>query len=174
MLMSNNSEVFKNYKTKIFNTEYTKDNAVDNSSQAQTAISEYMHFVYNGSEITRYYHFNIMKQAQLLLVVFTALFSITTIFILIMIGVIIISKNYNSVTMIPLLAGLATDIFSATLILVMQNLLKSRDVFFRENIKAEHFSKIIGLIQTIEKDSDKKEFIKTIVDNYCNEKMPHD
>ena len=167
-------DIFCDFKTQIFKKQNTKDNTVDSSSQAQSTISAYMDFVYNGSAVTRRYHYEIMKQAQLLLVVFSALFIMVTIFICIMIGFVIIRGNYKTATLIPLLAGIGTDLFSGALIIVMKSLIKSRDDFFKENVKAEHFSKIIGLIQTIEKDSDKKDFIKKIVDDYCgNNRTPH-
>lgn len=165
--MSKNNDIFNKYKSKIFNTEYTKDIKVDKSSQTQSVLSDYMDFIYNGSEVTRLYHYDIMKQAQLLLSVFTTLFSLVTIFICVMIGIIIISNKYETITLIPLLTGIATDLFAGTLILVMKSLLKSRDGFFKENIESEHFSKIIGLIQMLKEDSDKIPFIEKIVDNYC-------
>lgn len=178
-MFGNNKDIFSEYRTQIFSAKNKKDITVDDSSEAQSTISAYMKFIIDGSKVTQSYHFSIMKQAQSLITLFSVIFFLVTIFICIMVGYIIISNNYQAATLIPLLTGLATDIFSGSLILVMKSLMKSRDDFFKENVKAEHFSKIIGLINTLQEDKDRLPFIKTIIDDYCGEdstthRTPHD
>lgn len=178
-MFGNNKDIFSDYRTQIFSSRNKKDMTVDDSSEAQSTISAYMNFIIDGSKVTQSYHFSIMKQAQSLIVLFSVIFFLVTIFICVMIGYIIISNTYQAATLIPLLSGLATDVFSGSLILVMKNLMKSRDEFFKENVKAEHFSKIIGLIHTLQEDKDKIPFIKTIINDYCDDnstshRIPHD
>lgn len=171
---SNTDRIFDDVLQEIFSKENAKDKSVDSAHQTQTILAEYMQFIYNGSEITRSYHFSIMKQAQILLVVFTALFTLSTLFLLTVIGIIIFTMVSFSEFLIPLISGAITDIFSGILILVMKNLLKSRDDYFKESVKSEHFSKIVGLIQTIKSEDEKTKLINIIIEDYCgNNKTPH-
>ena len=159
---------FSPYMDSIFPEDYKKDTNVDSASQAQATLSAYTNFLFNGSEITRSYHFGIMKQAQALLTVFSALFSIVTLFLCVMIGYVIITNNINSKTIIPIITAVAGDIFSGAMTCIMQHLLKSRDDFFRENTKVEHFSKVLGLVQTVKEEKNRLPFIESIVYGYCN------
>ena len=60
------------------------------------------------------------------------------------------------------------QIFSGALTLVTQKLLKSRDDFFKQNVEVEHFSKILGLIQTVSDEEKRFPLIEKIVKGYCD------
>lgn len=171
---SDTDKIFDDVLKEVFSKENSKDKSVDSSYQAQAILTEYMQFIYNGSQITQNYHFAIMKQAQLLIAVFTALFVLSTLYLCVVIGIIIFTMVSFAEALIPLLTGAITNIFSGILILVMKSLLKSRDDYFKESVKSEHFSKIVGLIQTIKSEEEKAKLINKIIDDYCgNNKSPH-
>lgn len=151
----------------IFSGKMAKDRSLDASANMQKRTDDYLRFVYNGSDTTREYHESVLKQALLLTVVFTWVFCIVTAFICVMAGIIILSGKYDAKLLIPLLVSALTDVISGILIGVMQKLQKSRDDFFKEITRSEHFGKIIGLIQTIKTDKDKLPFIEKIIDGYC-------
>lgn len=163
-----NNDVFAPYLNDIFNTQNTKDDSVDAASQNQTIIEQYLNFLYNGSLITQSYHYSIMKQAQILLVVFSALFTASTIFVFAVIGILLFSKNGDTLSKTPLIVGGIVDLFSGVLIIVLNKLLKSRDCYFLENVKSEHFSKVIGLISTVKDEEKEFVLIEKIVDHYCS------
>ena len=127
----------------------------------------YLDFIFKGSDVTRSYHLEVIKQAQLLLLVFSGLFATVTIYLCVIIAVVAFTEITFAETLIPIIIGGIADLFSGVLVLVLQSLIKSRDHYFDKNIESEHFSKVIGLIQTIKEDRDKLPFIEKIVDGYC-------
>lgn len=165
---TNDTSLFSPYMSEIFSGDNKKDDSVDNSKELQNRMGEYLDFAYYGSDTTRNYHYSILKQAELLTVVFTILFVLVTIFICFMVGFIVLGEGYDAKLLIPLIVSAVTDLFSLVLIVVMQNLKKSRDEFFEENNKAERFGKIIGLIHTIQDENNKLPFIAKIIDGYCS------
>lgn len=167
-------ELFSEYLDELFPKEYAKDTSLDSSSLAQASLAAYMNFIYNGSEVTRSYHFGIMKQAQKMLVVFASLFSIVTVFLCAMIGYIIVLGRFDAKELIPIVAAVMAQLFSGTLTVLTQKLLKSRDAFFQKNVEVEHFSKILGLIQTVKEEEKRLPFIERIVYGYCDREYNSD
>lgn len=164
----NDTSLFSPYVNEIFSGDNKKDDSVDNSNELQNRMGEYLAFAYYGSDTTRDYHYSILKQAEILTIVFTILFSLVTVFICVMVGFIVLGEGYDAKLLIPLIISAVTDLFSLVLIVVMQNLKKSRDAFFDENNKAERFGKIIGLIHTIQDENNKLPFIAKIIEGYCS------
>lgn len=156
--------LFNPYINTIFSGQNNKDLSVDDRERQE--LSQYLNFVYNGSDISKSYHYSILKQAQNLTVVFSVLFCLVTAFICVMVGFIVL-RGYDAKLLIPLIISALADLISGGLIVVMKNLSKSRDDFFKENIKADYFAKIIGLIQTVNNENDRLFFIREFIDGYC-------
>ena len=168
MIGMENYDVFDDYIDEIFQTSNTKDTSVDNSEQIQYVFKErYLDFLYNGSETTQKYHMQILSQAQKLLFMFSILFVCVTGFIALMVLILIILNIEYTKFLVPLIISGFTDFISGILVIVMNKLFKSRDEYFEKNIISEHFSKIIGLIQTMKNEDDKTKMIEKIVDDYC-------
>lgn len=162
-----NNDAFELYFKDVFSSDNVKDSTVDIASQSQTIIQQFFDFLYNGSPVTQSYHYEIMKQAQLLLTVFSALFTLSTIFVLVCIGVLLFGSDEHATNLIPLFVGGIVDLFAGILIVVIRDLLKSRDYYFCESLKSEHFSKIIGLISTVKDEEKAFILVEKIIANFC-------
>lgn len=156
---------FSAYIDAIFSGRNEKDTSVDNSSSNQSRLENFLGFNYNGSAVTQEYHVNILKQAQRLTALFSGIFAFVTAFICVMVAVIII-KGYDAQLLIPLIASVFADLFTGILIVVMQNVAKSRDDFFRESVKAEYFAKVVGMIHQIDNEETRLPLVQGVLDSY--------
>lgn len=170
-MCQSNNEVIEKIRNITFNEPIKKDKSIDTSYQNQEIIKDYMNFIYNGSDITQKYNVDIIKQCQRALTCFIGLFLLIAIFLCVIIGYELITKKdiLSIKTLIPLIIGGFSELFTAIMIKVIKKLLESRDQFFYANYESEHLSKIIGLIQTMPEGDSKNQMIEKIVDNFCEE-----
>lgn len=159
------SNPFSPYFGAIFSGRNEKDTSLDKSSSDQSRLEDFLGFNYTGSTVTQKYHGSILKQAQGLTALFAALFSAVTVFICVAVMLIIL-KGYDAQLLFPLIASVFADFFSAGLIVVMQNVAKSRDDFFRESVKAEYFAKVIGMIHQIDNEEKRLPLVQGVLDSY--------
>lgn len=155
----------------VFDKQNKKDNSIDNSVLNQKINKDFLSFLYDGSEITRKYHFSIMEQAQGMLKMFSILFVVVTSVVLsIAVGFfvfIFIFKSSSTFTdYFPIFIGGIVDLFVAILIVVINKLLKSRDKFFKKNVESERFGKIMGLVFSIKEEKEREKLIKEVVRCY--------
>lgn len=164
-----NEDPIKELKEFVFSDAIKKDKQSDVSNR-QKSLEWYLKFLYEGSDVTNKYHTDIIKQAQFGLIVFMAIFSLTTAFICFMSGYVIIKNNTEYNYIIPLIVSSLVDLISAIMINVMNNLMQSRDKFFMESINSDKLSKMIGLVQNMDvSDSESKnKMIEKLIDNYCD------
>lgn len=111
-----------------------------------------------------------MFLAKMWIWVFVAIFSIASIFICIMCLLLVIYHIDKIENIFPVIIAGFVDLFSAIMIIVMNKLIKSRDYYFMENTKSEHFSKILAMIQLLDDEANKAKMIEKIVDDYCSPK----
>lgn len=156
---------FSAYIDAIFSGRNEKDTSVDNSSSNQSRLENFLGFNYNGSAVTQEYHMSILKQAQRLTALFSGIFTLVTVFICVAV-LLIILKGYDAQLLIPLIASVFADLFTGVLIVVMQNVAKSRDDFFRESVKAEYFAKVVGMIHQIDNEETRLPLVQGVLDSY--------
>lgn len=156
---------FSPYMSGIFSGKNKKDLAVDDSSAKQQRMGDFLGFNYNGSVVTQQYHMSILKQAQRLTALFSIIFSFVTVFICGMVAVIIL-RGDDAKLLIPLIVSAVVDLLTGVLIVVMQNLAKSRDAFFQQSVKADYFAKVIGMIHQIDSESARLPLVQGVLDSY--------
>ena len=54
----------------VFDQKNKKDETIDSSPQSQKLYNDFLNFLYNGSEITRTYHFSVLEQSHKMLINF--------------------------------------------------------------------------------------------------------
>lgn len=156
---------FSPFLNGIFTGRNKKDLSVDDSSEKQQRMEDFLGFNYNGSAVTQKYHMSILRQAQGLTALFAVIFSVVTLFICVAVMLIIL-KGYDAQLLIPLVASVFADLFTGILIVVMQNVAKSRDDFFRESVKAEYFAKVVGMIHQIDNEETRLSLVQGVLDSY--------
>ena len=169
-LETQNEDPIKELRDIAFGDIIKKDKLSDVSNR-QKSLEWYLKFLYEGSDVTNKYHADIIKQAQIGLIVFIVVFSATTAFICFMSGYVIIKNNAEYNCIIPLIVSSIVDLISAVMINVMNKLMQSRDKFFMESINYDKLSKMIGLVQNMDwSDSEpKNKMIEKLIDNYCSD-----
>ena len=154
----------------VFQAENKKDITIDTTNKSQKPsqdVKNFFNFLYKGSSTTRDYHYNVMNLAKVWVWIFVGVFSITAIFICVMCLILVLYHIDKLEFVLPVIIAGFVDILSAIMINVMNKLIKSRDVYFSENNKSEHFSKILAMIQLLESEDNKAKMIEKIVDDYC-------
>lgn len=157
-------------KKSVFGNEIKKDKQSDVSNN-QKSLDEYLKFLYGGSNATNKYHSDIIKQAQIGLMVFLVICSVVTLFVCCMCGYIVMSNSFEDTNIISIIVAALIDITSAIMVKTMGKLMQSRDKFFMESINSDRLSKMIGLVQNMnEEDSEaKNKMIEKLIDHYCSD-----
>ena len=140
-----------------------KNTSVDDSAER---AKYYMQFLQEGSSVTQQYHHIVLEQTQQLIKVFTWVFALVTAFICAMVAYVIICQVDKANVLIPLIVTAVVDVISGILIVVLKLVSKTRDDFFKENLKAEYYSKIITLIKGVQDEEKQVELIRECINDY--------
>lgn len=86
---------------------------------------------------------------------------------LILLGMIIATQVENASKVVPLIPGAFVDIFSGTMIFLVNKSSESKQKYFENLTVVEHEQRIINLIHKSENPQFREEMIRKIVDRHC-------